>query len=288
MERLIDGLAEPLQDAIQTDWRVQSVAYGDDVDGVRLESDDGRVVHADAVIITAALGLLKTGELAFSPALPVAKQATIARSAMGQYMKVLVQFSHVFWERDTKFFGQLRCGGSSSGTAALDDDADSLSFPLLFNYYYAKRAPILEGVLIGATAAQASARFSDDAIVAAFFRQLQGTYGVDIPEPVAHFITRCVLLCTLDAKSVVWSDGGSLGVSECAGGTRIRGLAGRTAASQSTARRATPRRCASRLARRCSSQARRRSTSTKAHSKRRISRVGQRKTSWSLSHILPY
>lgn len=193
MERLIDSLAEPIRESIQTNWSVKSIAYGDDTAGVRIESADGRVVNANHVIVTAALGLLKSGELAFSPALPQEKQVAIERSSMGQYMKVLVQFPDVFWQRDAQFFGQL------SRTEAVDKDA--LFFPLMFNYYSAKKVPILEGVLIGSTAADASARYSDEDVVAAFYKQLQSTYGGAIPKPVAHFITRCVA-CVFRSRRV--------------------------------------------------------------------------------------
>jgi hypothetical protein len=50
--------------------------------------------------------------------------------------------------------------------------------------------PVLEGVLIGDTAARVST-LSDDTIVNAFVRQLRATYGDDaVPTPVNRFITR--------------------------------------------------------------------------------------------------
>lgn len=182
MERFVDHLAEPITECIQTNTLVKSITHhgaADSEGGVVIECNDGRVINADFVIVTSALGLLKAGELSFSPALPQEKQQAIQRSQMGQYMKVLVQFPNVFWQRDASFIGQL-IAPTTPG---------DIAFPLLFNYYFAKKVPVLEGVLIGDTAAHVSS-MSDEEIVAAFFKQLQGTFGTDIPAPVAHFITR--------------------------------------------------------------------------------------------------
>lgn len=198
MERFVDALAEPVRAAIQTNACVTSITYSDENDarataGVTLECSDGRTIHADYVIVTAALGLLKARKLAFSPALPPSKQVAIDRSSMGQYMKVLVQFPDVFWPRDAKFIGQL-----SRPTSSNDDDDDALFFPLMFNYYAAKSVPVLEGVLVGKSAADVSRRLSDDAIVAAFVKQLQRSFGAAVPTPVGHFITRFVCLPVCD------------------------------------------------------------------------------------------
>lgn len=186
MERFVDRLAEPIAECIQTNTLVKSITHQggaiDSQDGVVIECSDGRIIQADFVIVTSALGLLKAGELSFSPALPQEKQQAIQRSQMGQYMKVLVQFPDVFWQHDATFIGQL----------ATSSTAGDIAFPLLFNYYAAKQVPVLEGVLIGDTASRVSS-LSDEEIVAAFFKQLQGTLGTGIPEPVAHFITRYVV-----------------------------------------------------------------------------------------------
>ncbi|GAB9463092.1 Glucan 1,3-beta-glucosidase [Globisporangium polare] len=176
MERFVDRLAEPIAECIQMNTLVKSIAHqgaaADSREGVVIECDDGRMIKADFVIVTSALGLLKAGELSFTPALPQETQQAIQRSQMGQYLKVLVQFPDVFWQRDARFIGQL-----VTPTASGD-----IAFPLLFNSYFAKQVPVLEGVLIGDTAMCAS-KLSAEEVVAAFFKQPQRTFGIEIPSP---------------------------------------------------------------------------------------------------------
>ncbi|GAB9470724.1 Glucan 1,3-beta-glucosidase [Globisporangium polare] len=91
MERFVDRLAEPIAECIQMNTLVKSIAHqgaaADSREGVVIECDDGRMIKADFVIVTSALGLLKAGELSFTPALPQEKQQAIQRSQMGQHTK---------------------------------------------------------------------------------------------------------------------------------------------------------------------------------------------------------
>ena len=75
--------------------RVTQVAWGDNP-GVRLSN--GSWARADAVIVTAPLGVLKTGNISFNPALPQDKQQAIARLGMGLLDKVYLLFEESFWD----------------------------------------------------------------------------------------------------------------------------------------------------------------------------------------------
>ncbi|TMW62891.1 hypothetical protein Poli38472_005509 [Pythium oligandrum] len=178
MEQVISHLREPLGDGIiQTDAAVDVVEYT--ADGATLKLHDGRIIQTDFVIVTCPLGALKEKKLRFEPELPLEKQQAIQRSSMGQYMKVLVEFPHVFWPEDAKFFGQL----------APSNDETGVEFPLFFNYHSAKGAPVLEGVMFGDVALRAS-EWEDEAIVKKFVHQLQRVFGDKVPQPVSQLITR--------------------------------------------------------------------------------------------------
>ncbi|KAF4046098.1 Flavin containing amine oxidoreductase [Phytophthora infestans] len=125
---------------------------------------------------------LKSGQLQFLPELPRPKVDAISRSQMGQCMKVMVQFPEAFWPTNASFITQS-CDNTGFKT-------NRIYFPVIFSYYRVKGVPILEGDLIGDKAEEVSKTLSDHEIVHALFLQLQEMFGLEIPEPVGHFITR--------------------------------------------------------------------------------------------------
>ena len=75
---------------------VQAINY--DANGVQLTSSSGQSSF-DAVVVTVPLGVLKSGDIAFNPALPKTKQRAIARLGMGTLDKIYLQFDQVFWDK---------------------------------------------------------------------------------------------------------------------------------------------------------------------------------------------
>ena len=55
--------------------------------------------------MTIPLGVLKTNDVTFSPALPDEKKASIARVGVGKINKVFMLFDSAFWPTDTQYFG---------------------------------------------------------------------------------------------------------------------------------------------------------------------------------------
>ncbi|KAG7401968.1 hypothetical protein PHYBOEH_008489 [Phytophthora boehmeriae] len=184
MTSFVDHLSARMKNVIRTDTCVASINY-ENKDVVLIECADGHRVTADRVVVTCSLGFLKSGKLRFQPDLPVAKADALTRSQMGQCMKVLVQFPEIFWPVNATFIGLIN-GNSRSD----ESDVRRVYFPVVFSYYAAKGVPILEGDLVGNQVRALSATLSDEKIVQALFQQLQDTFGSDIPQPVAHFITR--------------------------------------------------------------------------------------------------
>ncbi|GLD95363.1 hypothetical protein PINS_up004007 [Pythium insidiosum] len=180
MEQAAHFLASSLLPAIRTNTPVKCIDYSRP-SGVVLQLADGSDIEADFTIVTCSLGALKEGLIQFRPALPTPKAQAIERSTMGQYMKVLVEFPLVFWPSDAQFFGQLAPSGSTS--------TSRMEFPLTFNYFKAKGAPVLETVIFGDDALCAS-ELTDDEIVDAFRQHLSRLFGMEVPAPVGHFITR--------------------------------------------------------------------------------------------------
>jgi polyamine oxidase len=67
---------------------------------------DGSCIDADYIINTFSLGVLRSGNVTFSPALPQWKQDAINAFQFGTFTKIFLQFppEKVFWDRSTEFF----------------------------------------------------------------------------------------------------------------------------------------------------------------------------------------
>ncbi len=66
-------------------------------DGVRVRTPR-RTVEADAVIVTASLGVLKSGAIEFSPALPPAHTSALDRLGFGSFEKVWLEYPEGSWQ----------------------------------------------------------------------------------------------------------------------------------------------------------------------------------------------
>src|SRR6185295_4979509 len=70
----------------------------------RVRTSDG-TFEAEAAIVTLPLGVLRSGNVEFSPALPAAKAAAFARLGVGDMSKVILTYKKPFWPRDQYAFG---------------------------------------------------------------------------------------------------------------------------------------------------------------------------------------
>jgi len=80
---------------------VQSV---DHAGGVKVVSSKGEFA-AQVCICTLPLGVLKSGSVKFSPALPAEHRRAFGRVQMGNVNKVFCRFDKAFWPTDTQYFG---------------------------------------------------------------------------------------------------------------------------------------------------------------------------------------
>lgn len=71
---------------------VTEVEYSDD--GVKITLADGEVLSAKRCIVTVSLGVLKAGDIRFTPALPQSFQQAVAKLGMGNAMKLIIRFKN--------------------------------------------------------------------------------------------------------------------------------------------------------------------------------------------------
>jgi len=93
---ITDYLADGLD--IRLEWVVSEIEYGDD--GVTVYSTDGKELSADLAVVTLPVGVLRAGNVEFTPSLPSAKAEALAGLGSGLLDKLWLSFDEVFWDPD--------------------------------------------------------------------------------------------------------------------------------------------------------------------------------------------
>ena len=169
-DQIVNVLAAGLD--IRLNEKVQTVAYNQN--GVVISTDQGKY-SGKYTVITLPLGVLKSGSVQFSPALPAKKTNAIQQLGIGLLDKVYLRFPQIFWENGAELIGYI---GERKG-----EWAEWLNIA----HYTGK--PILLG-FNAATFARQTENWSDQKIVAEAMNALRTIFGPNIPEPSSWQITR--------------------------------------------------------------------------------------------------
>ncbi|MFI4937670.1 MAG: flavin monoamine oxidase family protein [Candidatus Berkiellales bacterium] len=70
---------------------------------IAVHSKKGETFHADAIICTLPLGVLKSGNIRFTPNLPKLKVKSINKLKMAIHNKMILEFEEVFWDNLSHF-----------------------------------------------------------------------------------------------------------------------------------------------------------------------------------------
>ena len=166
VEVLADGLDIRLNEV------VEQVTYGDD--GVVVTTNQGRF-EGDRAVITLPVGVLKRGQVQFSPALPREKQDTIQTLQMGLLDKVYLRFPHIFWPKEPELIGYI---SSREGEwSEWLNIAHYIDVPILLAFN-------------AATFARTTETWSDEQIIEGAMTTLRTLFGSAIPDPAGWQITR--------------------------------------------------------------------------------------------------
>ena len=169
-DQIIEILAEGLD--IRLDAIVQHIEYEDT--GVRIHTNKG-IYEGDRAVITLPLGVLKKGNVQFSPALPSEKQDAIQSLGMGLLDKLYLHFPSIFWEKEAALLGHL--GENKGEWAEWLNIAHYTNEPILLGFNAATFAREVEG-------------WSDQEIVDSAMATLRNIFGTNIPDPLDWQITR--------------------------------------------------------------------------------------------------
>ena len=157
---------------------------------VRVVASDGRVFVADAAVVTVPLGVLKRGDVTFSPPLPARKRAAIENLGFGVLNKVLMLFPFPFWDaRDTDTFGYVN---------ACDEGAGGGLRRGRYFMFYSYDGPELSGgatlvaLVAGDAALSLETSETDEECVAGVMRVLRDIFSKSrhVPDPADVAVTR--------------------------------------------------------------------------------------------------
>jgi monoamine oxidase len=136
-------------------------------------------IAADIVLVTLPIGVLKSGDVAFEPALPTAKLQAIGRLGAGLLNKVVLHFDAVFWDDSLDYFGQT--------PESLEGRGECFMF---WNLHRAMRSPVLVSLVAG-NAADSIEGEPGDVVAARTVATLRRIFGSDnVPEPRKSIVTQ--------------------------------------------------------------------------------------------------
>ena len=164
---LINGLAQGLD--VRTNTSVRSISHTDS--GVSVETSAGSF-QAERVIVCLPLGILKRGEITFSPELSTQKLGAIGRISMGVLDKFFLKFPNSFWQTQSDRVGYLGNVGARFGL----EPAEYYTLDGMLD------VPIIFGFSAGA-AARAQERLDDATMVARIMATFRKVYGSSVPDP---------------------------------------------------------------------------------------------------------
>lgn len=157
--------------------------------GVRVMTEDGMAYLAEYCLVTVPLGVLKNGDIKFSPALPTWKRDAIESIGFGVVNKVALRFDRAFWVDDQR---------NRNGEAIDEDGPDHIGrvptkhgvFTMFLSMVRCTGAPILVAITAGKFAKYIEKQ-TDSEVVQMAMEALKQTYGAArMGHLIAHRVTR--------------------------------------------------------------------------------------------------
>lgn len=178
---------------LRTYKAVKGIAYSSDGSEeaiARVLCDDGDILEADQVVLTAPLGVLKDNSIVFDPVLPDWKLGPIQRLGFGTLNKVILVYDQPFWDVDQDMFGLLREPEVADSLDQEDYVCNRGWFYLFWNCVKTSGLPVLIALMAGDAAHQAES-ISDADLVAGVTQELARMFKqIPVPKPSETIVTR--------------------------------------------------------------------------------------------------
>lgn len=169
-DALARGLAEELD--VRLGHVVRRVVWSDS--GATVETEQGAFA-ADHVVVTVPVGVLKSGDLEFEPALPDPVASALAGLEMNDFEKVFLRFPERFW--DEGVYAIRRQGPTAQWWHSWYDLTELHGVPTLLTF-------------AAGPSARATREWSDEEIAASVLAALREMYGVAVTDPETVHVSR--------------------------------------------------------------------------------------------------
>jgi monoamine oxidase len=156
---IADYLADGLD--IRLNWVVSEIEYG--ADGATVYAADGTALWADLAVVTLPVGVLRAGNVEFTPPLPSDKNDALDGLGSGLLDKLWLSFDEVFWDEEADVINWI-------------DPENPGLWPFWINGYKLYGVPVLLTFNAGGIARDL-ADWTDDEVVASAMEALTAMAG---------------------------------------------------------------------------------------------------------------
>jgi len=147
-----DEILQPLADDVEVELGAVVTRIDTSADVVKVDLADS-TYEGDAVLVTVPLGVLKAGDIEFTPPLSADRAGAIARLGMGLLDKVYLRFERVFWDADVDRISYI--GPERGYFAEWLNMYKYIGEPILLGFNAASAADEIEGLTDEQTVAEA-------------------------------------------------------------------------------------------------------------------------------------
>ncbi|KAF9129778.1 hypothetical protein BG015_004095, partial [Linnemannia schmuckeri] len=167
---------------------------GSDHEPIHIQCRDGSAYECSAVVVTVPLGVLKSGQIQFSPSLPHWKEQAISNLGFGLLNKLVLVFDKPFWDTSVELFGYVGSGREGSSGKGYNLKAYRSSrgkFYMYWNCIVVSGLPVLVTLMAGQSAYDCENMSKEDLVQEALDSlALIHPEIKTIPAPVETIITR--------------------------------------------------------------------------------------------------
>jgi lysine-specific histone demethylase 1 len=152
--------------------------------------EDGEVIDADQIVLTAPLGVLKSNAITFEPELPPWKLQSIDQLGFGTLNKIVLVYERAFWDVDQDMIFLLRDTENKESLDQADYSRNRGCFFLFWNCIKTSGRPVLIALMSGDAAHEAEA-LTDRQITLDVTDHLRKIYKhEEVPLPSETIVTR--------------------------------------------------------------------------------------------------
>ncbi|KAK4954526.1 hypothetical protein LTR10_007957 [Elasticomyces elasticus] len=178
---------------VRFDRIVDSIHYNDGRDPdlkTKIVCIDGEVIEADEVVMTAPLGVLKSGAVDFDPPLPGWKQGAIDRLGFGLLNKIVLLYDEPFWDDSRDMFGLLNEADKQDSLNPAHYAKKRGRFYLIWNASKISGRPMLVALMAGHSAYEAE-QTDTNSLLSDINNRLKKTFAPKVvPAPKEVIVTR--------------------------------------------------------------------------------------------------